>query len=223
MRVFRRPWANPLVQFVVAALLLFALTWWATGVLSRKAGKTEAIADARVTTELLGLGMAEPAIPRKMIEGDAGAVDRFDRRVGRRMFHVDPDLRTVKIWRSDGTIVYSNNTKLIGKKFKLDAEQRDVLENGATEGSLSDLRRAENKFETEEDGLLEVYTQIHSPEGQPLLFEGYYKVETVKQRAAEVRSPFRKITAGGLGAVLLIGLPLIGLLTLRLTRASRAR
>jgi two-component system NarL family sensor kinase len=223
MSVFRRPWANPLVQFVVAALLLFGLTWWATGLLSQKAGKTEAIADARVTTELLGLGMAEPAIPRKMVQVDPGAVDRFDRRVGRRMFKVDPDLRTVKIWRSDGTIVYSDNTLLIGQRFKLDTEQRDVLENGATEGGLSDLRRAENKFETEEDGLLEVYTQIHSPEGDPLLFEGYYKVETVKQRSAEVLSPFRKITAGALAAVLLIGLPLIGLLTFRLTRASRAR
>jgi signal transduction histidine kinase len=38
-----------------------------------------------------------------------------------------------------------------------------------------------------------------------------------------VLTPFRRITAGALAAVLLIGLPLIGLLTLRLTRASRAR
>ena len=57
-----------------------------------------------------------------------------------------------------------------------------MLHSGDTEGGVSDLRRRENKFETEEGGLLEVYTRIESPEGQPLLFEAYYSVETVKQR-----------------------------------------
>jgi two-component system, NarL family, sensor kinase len=220
---FRRPWANPLVQFIVAALLLFGLTWWATGLLSERAGKTEAVADARVSTELLGQGVAEPAIPKGMINGDPGAIDRFDRRVGKRMFQIDDELTRVKIWRGDGTIVYSDQTPLIGKRFKLDGEQLDVLNSGATEGGLSQLRRRENRFESEEDGLLEVYTKIKSPEGKPLLFEAYYKVEAVQQRSRQVLSPFRRITAGALGAVLLIGLPLIGLLTFRLTRASRAR
>jgi two-component system, NarL family, sensor kinase len=68
-----------------------------------------------------------------------------------------------------------------------------------------------------------VYTRIESPEGQPLLFEAYYSVATVKERSAEVLTPFRRITVGALIGVLLVGLPLIGLLTLRLTRASRAR
>jgi two-component system, NarL family, sensor kinase len=220
---FRRPWANPLVQFVVAAVLLFGLTWWATGLLSERAGKREALADARVTTELLGRGVAEPAIPKGMINGDPGAADRFGRSVKFSLKHIDRDVRRIKIWRADGTIVYSDAPGLIGKRFKLDQEQLDVLHSGSTEGSLSNLRRAENKFETEEDGLLEVYTQIESPEGQPLLFEAYYRVSTVQERSKEVLSPFRRITAGALGAVLLIGLPLIGLLTFRLTRASRAR
>jgi len=223
MSVLRRPWANPLVQFVFAAVLLFGLTWWGTGLLSEKAGRTEAVADARVSTEMLGRGVAEPALPRGLINGDPGAIDRFDRRVGVRLKQMDPDVRKIKIWRADGTIVYSDDTRLIGQRFKLDQEQLGVLNSGATQGSLSDLRRAENKFENEEDGLLEVYTKIQSPEGKPLLFEAYYSVKTVKERSRQVLSPFRRITAGALGAVLLIGLPLIGLLTFRLTRASRAR
>jgi len=223
VRAFRRPWANPLVQFIVAAVLLFGLTWWATGFLSERAGKREAVADARVTTELLGRGVAEPAIPKGMVDKDFGAIDRFARQVGFRLKNIDPDVRRVKIWRADGTILYSDQPNLIGKRFPLDQEQLDVLNSGATEGGLSDLRRAENRFESEEGGLLEVYSQIRSPEGQPLLFEAYYRVSTVKQRSNEVLAPFRRITAVALGAVLLIGLPLIGLLTLRLTRASRAR
>ena len=38
----RRPWANPVVQFVVASLLLFGVTWWATGLFSQRAARNEA-------------------------------------------------------------------------------------------------------------------------------------------------------------------------------------
>jgi two-component system, NarL family, sensor kinase len=217
----RRPWASPLVQFVVASLLLFGLTWWATGIFSQRAARTEALADARDTTELLANSVAEPAMPRGLVDGDAGAIDRFDREVLDRL--LVSDVRRIKIWRADGTIVYSDETQLIGKRFKLDDEQLSVLHSGDTEGGVSDLRRRENKFETEEGGLLEVYTRIESPEGQALLFEAYYSVETVKQRSVEVLKPFRRITLGALVALLLLGVPLLGVLTLRLTRASRAR
>jgi two-component system NarL family sensor kinase len=212
---------NPLVQFLVASLLLFGATWWATGMLSEGAGRSEAVADARVTTELLAHSVAEPAIPPKLVTGDAGAIDRFDRAVLSRL--MVGDVRRIKIWRADGTIVYSDETQLIGKRFPLDNEQRQVLDSGATEGGVSDLRRRENKFETDESGLLEVYTRIESPEHQPLLFEAYYSLATVQQRATEVLTPFRRITTGALLAILLLGVPLIGGLTLRLTRASSAR
>jgi two-component system, NarL family, sensor kinase len=212
---------SPMVQFLVASLLLFGATWWATGKLSERAGRSEAVADARVTTELLAHSVAEPAVPPKLIAGDAGAIDRFDRAVLDRL--MVGDVRRIKIWRADGTIVYSDETELIGKRFPLDDEQRQVLDSGTTEGGVSDLRRSENKFETDANGLLEVYTQIHSPEGTPLLFEAYYSVATVQQRAHEVLTPFRRITAGALLAILLLGVPLIGALTTRLTRASRAR
>ena len=217
MRVLR----NPLVQFLLASLLLFGVIWWGTGRLSQTAARNEALNDARDTTELLAHSVAEPAIPAGMVDGDAGAIDRFDRDVGQRL--LAPDVQRIKIWREDGTVVYSDKTQLIGKRFPLDDEQLDVLHSGATEGGLSDLSRRENKFETEEDGLLEVYTRIDSPEGDPLLFEAYYSVATVQLRAAEVLTPFRRISALGLIAILLLGVPMIGVLTLRLTRASRAR
>jgi signal transduction histidine kinase len=217
----RRPWASPLVQFVAASLLLFGITWWATGIFSQRAARSEAVADARITTEVLAHSVAEPAMPKGLVDGAAGAIDRFDREVLDRL--IVGDVRRIKIWRADGTIVYSDETQLIGQRFTLDDEQLSVLDSGATEGGLSDLRRRENQFEDEEDGLLEVYTRSQSPEGQPLLFEAYYSVETVKERSTEVMAPFRRITAGALLALLLLGVPLLGVLTLRLTRASRAR
>jgi two-component system, NarL family, sensor kinase len=217
----RRPWASPLVQFVIASLLLFGITWWATGIFSGRAARSEAIADARITTEVLAHSVAEPAMPKGLVDGDPGAIDRFDREVLDRL--IVGDVRRIKIWRTDGTIVYSDETQLIGQTFRLDDEQLSVLDSGDTEGGLSDLQRRENRFEDEAGGLLEVYTKIQSPEGKPLLFEAYYSVQAVKERSAQVLTPFRRITAGSLLALLLLGVPLLGVMTLRLTRASRAR
>ena len=145
MTALRRPWASPLVQFVVASLLLFGLTWWATGIFSQRAARSEAVADARITTDVLANSVAEPAMPRGLVDGDAGAIDRFDREVLDRL--IVGDVQRIKIWRSDGTIVYSDETQLIGQRFALDDEQRSVLDTGDTEGGLSDLQRRENEFE----------------------------------------------------------------------------
>jgi signal transduction histidine kinase len=209
------------VQFLAASLLLLAAVWWATGALSMKAARSEAVADARVTTELLAHSVAEPAIPDGLVQGDPGAIDRFDRRVLSRL--LVGDVRRIKIWRPDGTIIYSDETELIGQRFRLDDEERQVLRSGATEGGISDLRRRENQFETGSDGLLEIYTRIDAPDGTPLLFEAYYSVATVRQRATDVLSPFRRITVGGLVVIVLLGVPMIGVLTLRLTRGAKAR
>ncbi len=220
MRVLR----SPVLQFVVASLVLFGLTWLVTGRLSQTAARDEALADAQVNTELLAHSVAEPNIPKGMAEGDPGAIDRFGRAVGDDLVATTAaSVERIKIWSADGTVVYSDLPELVLKKFKLDPEQVAVLNSGATEGSVSDLRRSENKFETEEDGLLEVYTRIDSPEGKPLLFEAYYPLQTVQVRASEVLNPFRRISTLGLAAILLLGVPIILGLTLRLTRASRAR
>ena len=39
----------------------------------------------------------------------------------------------VKLWTRDGRIVYSDEPRLIGARFPLDAEKLDVLRTGATE------------------------------------------------------------------------------------------
>ena len=51
---------------------------------------------------------AEPAIPRGLVDGDAGAIDKLDREVLDRL--LVGDVRRVKIWRGDGTIVYSDES-----------------------------------------------------------------------------------------------------------------
>jgi len=212
---------DPVVQFLAVGLLLLLGGLWATQWFGVRVARTEAIADASVTTEVLAHSVAEPAIPRGLIDGDAGAIDRFDRQVLDRL-RVD-QVRRIKIWDAGGTVVYSDETELIGEQFALDPEQHDVLWSGRTEGSLSPLRDRENRYEVSGEGLVEVYTRIYAPEGDPLLFEVYYSVDDISDRTQEILEPFRTLNVSVLLLTFAVATPIIWILTRRLTAVARER
>jgi two-component system, NarL family, sensor kinase len=213
---------NPVAQFLAAGFVTLVVVLVATSALSRSAADEEAIADARSLTRVLGTSVAEPALPRGLVRGDAAAIDRFDRSALDRLL-VDDVLR-IKVWDADGTILYSDRTELIGATYPLGDDERDVLRDGGTDAELSDLARPENRFERELGGdLLEVYTRIHAPEGDPLLFEAYLGVDQVRERRAQVLSRFLPITISALLALVALSTPLLVLLSRRLSRAARER
>lgn len=217
MRVLR----SPVAQFLAVAVLTLGAVLLATGRLSGRAASREAIDDAVATTEVLARSVAQPAIPPGLVDGDAGAVDRLDRAVLRRL--LVRDVARIKIWAEDGTIVYSDETKLIGSRYELGEDELAVIADGSIEAEESDLSKPENRFERAFGGLLEVYTRVRSPEGEPLLFEVYYSAAGIEARRAEVFDQFRPITVGGLLVLVAVTTPLMWLLARRLDRAARER
>lgn len=213
---------NPLAQFLAIGLLMFAGIGVATTILADRAANREAVADARYNTEVLARSVAEPALRPGLIRGDAGAIDRFDREVVGRL--LVGEVRRIKIWDAKGTIVYSDRSELIGSTYPLGEDELEILTEGGTDAEVSDLTKPENRFEGDTGGgLVEVYTQIRSPEGEPLLFEAYYSARDIDERRREVFLPFRRITIGSLLALLAVATPMIWVLTRRLTGAARDR
>lgn len=217
MRVLR----NPVAQFLAAGFLMLVVLLVGTARLSGRAAAQEAIDDAVATTQLLAHSVAEPALPRGLVSGDSGAVDRLDRAVLRRL--LVEDVARIKIWDATGRIVYSDKTQLIGNDYPLGPDERAVLRDGTTEAEESDLTKPENRYERGSGGLLEVYTRIRAPEGDPLLFEVYYSAADIAARRASVLASFRPITVGGLLALVALATPLMWVLTRRLDRAARER
>jgi signal transduction histidine kinase len=221
----RRAWLRPVVQFSVAGLIAVVLLIVGAGWLSKKAATDEAISDARRMTEILGRSVAQPELSEAMIHPDnpaqSAAIDRFDS-ITRHRLLVGDALR-VKIWNADGTIVYSDDTSLIGQTFPLGDEERDVLEHGGTDAEVSDLSKAENIDERSFGRLLEVYSQIWTPKGQPLLFEAYYSYDVVSQRSSDIQASFRPITVAGLLIFTLLIVPLVWILARRLDKAGAER
>jgi two-component system, NarL family, sensor kinase len=212
---------NPVVQFLAAGFLALVVIVIGTGDLSHEAANQEAIDNSRATTELLARSVLEPAIPRGLVDGDAGAIDRLDRTVLERLL-VD-DVQRIKIWNRQGRIVYSDETALINESFPLGDEELAVLTDGSTNAERSDLDRTENRFEADSGGLLEVYTRVWSPEGEPLLFEVYFSANDLAARTEAIFRSFRPITLGGLLLLLVLTTPVLWVLTRRLEAAARDR
>ena len=84
----------------------------------------------------------------------------------------------VKVWSEDGTIVYSDESRLIGEQFTLGDDERAIFTSGDQGAEVSDLSKPENRYETESK-LLEVYSLTETPSGTPLLFEAYFRYSGV--------------------------------------------
>ena len=218
MRLIR----NPVVQFLAAGVVALIVVIIATGELSERASKEEAILDSLAITEVLAHSVAQPVIPVGLVNGDPGAIDRFDRAALERLL-VD-DVQRIKIWNHDGVIVYSDQTELIGEQFELGDDELAVLDGGSrSDAEVSNLSRPENRFEVNSNGLLEVYTRIWSPEGEPLLFEVYYSADDVAARQHQIFNAFRPINVSGLLLLLALTTPVLWVLTRRLAAAAEER
>ena len=130
-----RHWfSHPLVQFFTAGAVAMVVLVVGSGWLSERAATQEAIIDARATTELLGRSVVQPTLTRGVLQGNAAAIDRFDRQMLKRA--MVGDVLRIKMWTRDGTIVYSDQTRLIGDRFALAGEELDVLLDGDSDAEL---------------------------------------------------------------------------------------
>jgi two-component system NarL family sensor kinase len=211
----------PVTQFTLSALLATLLIGVIAVVVLRQLGTREAIRDAKTVTRLAGEGIVEPNLTPGVLAGDPAALRRLDRIVRRRV-RGDGIVR-VKVWAADGRLVYSDEPRLIGKRFPLGAAERAVLRDGGVEADVSHLPRPENLFERNSDELLEVYLAINGPGGHRLLFEAYQRSESVSASARRLGLAFAPALLGGLLLLQLVNLPLARSLVRRLQDGQRER
>ena len=111
----------------------------------------------------------------------------------------NPRSNAAWIWAADGTVLYSDRTALIGAVYPLGDDELEVIEDGGTDAELSDLSRPENRYERSLGGdLLEVYTRVRSPEGQPLLFEAYFTADELSEQRSAAHAVGEKLLEVGI-------------------------
>ena len=129
----------------------------------------------------------------------------------------------VKIWARDGTILYSDEPRLIGERFALGEEEAELFETGGSDAELSDLSEAENRFERQEGKLLEAHTVIRTPNGTQVLFEIYQRFSSINASASRILGTLAPPMVAGLLVLLLFQAPLAWSLARRLQRGHEER
>src|SRR3954451_7739285 len=221
--------ASPVAQFAVAGLLATVVIGL-IGVAvmrhigtraTRHIGTGEAIRDAKQVTRLAGEGIVAPVVSPAAVRGDRAALRRVDDVVRRRV--LGDDVVRVKIWAPDGRIVYSDEPRLIGARYRLDEDGRRAFSADGVAAQVSDLTRPETRYERGAGKLLEVYLPIRSADGRPLLFESYQRFSSVSASGRRLWLAFAPAILGALLFLQLINLPLARSLAGRLRRGQRER
>ncbi len=226
-RTGRTPWGRVLVGVVIAALIGGAAVATAGTLVSQRIAEGFAVRDATSDTAALARVVVEPALVDAIADPDAPESERVAARA-RLTDAVTGELRAgsavrMKLWAADGTVLWSDEPRLVGERFPLGDEDLEALDTDRSDAEVSDLTEPENRYERGHGPLLEAYQAVHTPSGQALLFEAYERYDDVVARAAALRGAFAALAFGTVAVVLALLVPLLLWLLLRIRSGQRAR
>jgi signal transduction histidine kinase len=209
-------------QFVLPGLGALALVAGAGAIAVDRLGTAASVRDGGRVAELVAHGIIQPAMSGSLVRGDAGAIAALDRVVRDKVLL--GSLARIKIWAPDGRIVYSDEPLLIGSVFPLSDEQTDALASGvAGEPHISDLAAAENRLESSDDRLIEVYVPIEALDGTPLLVESYLRLDSALTSGRLVAEQVLPLALAGLALLAIVQWPLAWRLARDLRAGHEAR
>jgi signal transduction histidine kinase len=165
--------------------------------------------------------LVETALSDGVLTGDPEALRRLDTIVQTQI--LGESVVRVKLWTRDGRILYSDEPKLIGRRFKMEEEEQELFETGGADAELSDLAKPENRYERQEGKLLEAHVPIRTPNKTQVLFEIYQRFSSVSASASRLVRAFGPPLLGGLVVLLLFQVPLAWRLVRRLQRGHAER
>jgi two-component system, NarL family, sensor kinase len=181
----------------------------------------EARRDSRERVEAEGHLVEAAGLTDGVLRGDRAALTRLDDVVLGQV--LTGSIVRVKLWSTNGKILYSDEPSLIGQQFSLGAAERHLLRTGGSDAELSDLSRPENRLERPAGKLLEAYTPIRTPNGTQVLFEIYQRFSSVSASGERLLKTLAAPIVAGLLVLLLFQVPLAWSMARRLQRGHRER
>ena len=162
----------------------------------------QALADSRASLAQYVDGVLRRALVRNgrlQVHGHTPARLRGELRRNRALV-------TVKVWRPDGVLAWTNRAQQrIGKRFELDGDLAEAIRGGETAGHIDELSADEDRVERGLgfDNLLEVYTPIFSDRGHRVLgaYEIYADPKGLERTLASLRHLIWATVAGVLLAL----------------------
>lgn len=215
----RRAVVRHLLYGAIALVVVSVPTYFAMErIAEQHALDTAALDGSSIARRLLA-----PAVTDELIAGRPEAIATMDRRLVPRMS--DGSLERVKIWTPDGTVIYSDVHELIGRSFPSGKDLAQLRPGGPPISAISDLDDAENVFEKDPKGLVEVYAMETSRAGTDVVYEVYFPLNRVERERNQLVAQLVPVGILALGALALSQLPLAVGLAKRVSsiKSSRTR
>ncbi|HMC52769.1 MAG TPA: ATP-binding protein [Acidimicrobiales bacterium] len=182
---------------------------------ARKDSTRAAVSDAQDITVAKSTTIG-PLLSDGILTGDRQALAALDGAVRGRV--LSPRTVRVKIWNTEGRILYADRAELIGQHFGLGSDERGVLLMGGSLAHVSDLSEPENAMERPFHKLLEVYVGMRTTGGTPVLFESYLRFSSITAESRRTMASVTPAFLAGLALLLLVQIPVAWSMARRVQR-----
>ena len=200
-----------LISFLLTLLIALGLAWRLESALEGDALSAVAQNAADQATNILSRNMTAADLQAPLSEARYQEVDA--------LIHnslLTTNIVRIKIWNTDGLLVYADDKNIMGKTFPLDEELQEAFR-GEIVSHISDLQAEENIGERDEySELFEIYVPLQPYDSEEILgaYEVYYELSQLQPRLWHIRYT----VWGGVGLAFLV---LYGTLFLVIRNASR--
>jgi putative nucleotidyltransferase with HDIG domain len=171
--------------FLVASGALLAVAAIVLGFTLTNALRDQALGDAKVSLTQYTNGV----LSSQLLRDSKVIVRRNMPTLVERDLSSRPDVVSVKVWRADGVLAWTNIApERIGKQFPFEGHLQEVVETGQAEAELEELgESAENEAEAKLglDHVLEVYAPIRAGRRIAGVYEIYADPATIEASIAE--------------------------------------
>jgi two-component system NarL family sensor kinase len=203
--------------FVVMSLLALVGVW-----ILHNAALEEGVTNAAALADNQVRFVVQPMITDGLVSGDKADLAKFDAKV--RSLLLEPGVIRIKLWQTDGKILYSDDARLIGQTFTLDDKDLQAVRTGVSSSTIVDVNDPENILERSAGtDLVQVYNKVTTPNGTKLLYEVYFELQSVAGSALTNISKLLPAFVVGLVALWLLQLPLAWRLVTRLRQSQDDR
>jgi two-component system NarL family sensor kinase len=214
------PVSRAVVAMVATAVLAFGVVGFGASVVAGHLARSDALSEALRSSRVVRDTVFAPMLPAA-IRGDKSVIARLNSDV--RIRARDGSLVRIKVWKRDGTVVYSDDRTAMGARFPLNTEVAETIDQQRSTAAISSLTAAENISETGYKDLVEVYIPLTLDDGTRLAFEMYTTDQRVVTADHQLKSQLVPFALLALLILLVTQLPVAVWLVRRVGHAHKER
>ena len=143
--------------FLGWSLCAMAVLAVGTVVVATELANDAALREATIRGAAIGRTVAGPLVNHRVRTGGPAERSTLDAVLRNRLD--DQTIVHIKLWSRNGTVIWADEKKLVGRTFRLPPEVRKLFGTDAVSANFSDLSENENSAERADAPLLEVYSR----------------------------------------------------------------